>query len=125
MKKNVDYKGYDTLIQPTDWRYSAACIGLHRFLTYSGNGILVVGLASVIIGEAIMGKRGVTLGLISAIVGSVIYRFIITWVINSGIFTAQVIRLITAIIVAVALSIPAFKYYIARFKIKHGGGRNA
>lgn len=91
----------------------------------SGNGILVVGLASVIIGEAIMGKRGVTLGLISAIVGSVIYRFIITWVINSGIFTAQVIRLITAIIVAVALSIPAFKYYIARFKIKHGGGRNA
>ena len=72
-----------------------------------------------------MGKRGVTLGLISAIVGSVIYRFIITWVINSGIFTAQVIRLITAIIVAAALSIPAFKYYIARFKIKHGGGRNA
>lgn len=36
MKTNVDYKGYDTLIQPTDWRYSAACLGLHRFLTYSG-----------------------------------------------------------------------------------------
>ena len=36
MKTNVDYKGYDTLIQPTDWRYSASCLGLHRFLTYSG-----------------------------------------------------------------------------------------
>ena len=36
MKTNVDYKGYDTLIQSTDWRYSAACLGLHRFLTYSG-----------------------------------------------------------------------------------------
>ncbi|MDD6710329.1 MAG: type I CRISPR-associated protein Cas8a1/Csx8 [Ruminococcus sp.] len=36
MKTNVDYKGYDTLIQPTDWRYSATCLGLHRFLTYSG-----------------------------------------------------------------------------------------
>ncbi|MGN0476700.1 MAG: ABC transporter permease [Ruminococcus sp.] len=91
----------------------------------SGNGILVVGLASVIIGEAIFGKRSVTLGLISALAGSVLYRFIITWVINSGIFTAQVIRLITALIVAFALSIPAFKYYITRFKIKHGGDKNA
>ncbi len=91
----------------------------------SGNGILVVGLASVIIGEAIMGKRSVTLGLISAVVGSLLYRFIITFVINSGIFTAQVIRLITALIVAFALSIPAFKFYIGRFKIKHGGADNA
>ena len=91
----------------------------------SGNGILVVGLASVIIGEAIFGKRSVTLGLISALAGSVLYRFIITWVINSGIFTAQVIRLITALIVAFALSIPAFKYYITRFKIKHGGDQSA
>ena len=91
----------------------------------SGNGILVVGLASVIIGEAIFGKRSVTLGLVSALAGSVLYRFIITWVINSGIFTAQVIRLITALIVAFALSIPAFKYYITRFKIKHGGDQSA
>lgn len=91
----------------------------------SGNGILVAGLASVIIGEAIFGKRGVTIGFVSAIFGSILYRFIITWVINSGFFTAQIVRLITAIIVAVALSIPAFKYYAGRFKIKHGGGKNA
>ncbi len=87
----------------------------------SGTGILVVGLASVIIGEAVLGKRSVTVGFISAVIGSLIYRFIITWVINSGIFTAQVVRLITALIVAFALSIPAFKFYIGRFKIKHGG----
>lgn len=91
----------------------------------SGTGILVVGLASVIIGEAILGKRSVTIGFISAVAGSLIYRFIITWVINSGIFTAQVVRLITALIVAFALSIPAFKYYIGRFRIKHGGNGNA
>jgi putative ABC transport system permease protein len=91
----------------------------------SGTGILVVGLASVIIGEALFGKHGVTIGLVSALAGSVIYRFIITWVINSGIFTAQVIRLITAVIVAIALSIPAVKFYVNRFKVKHGGADNA
>lgn len=43
----------------------------------SGTGILVVGLASVIIGEAVFGRRGVAIGFVSAIVGSIIYRYII------------------------------------------------
>lgn len=36
MKTKIDYDGFDTLIQPTDWRYSAACLGLYKFLEYSG-----------------------------------------------------------------------------------------
>lgn len=59
MKKNVDYKGYDTLIQPTDWRYSAACLGLHRFLTYSGFDFMLLNDCEDTFNEAIHGFDGI------------------------------------------------------------------
>lgn len=59
MKKNVDYKGYDTLIQPTDWRYSAACLGLHRFLTYSGFDFMLLNDCEDTVDGAIYGFDGI------------------------------------------------------------------
>lgn len=90
----------------------------------SGVGILVVGLASVIIGEVILGKRGVTVGLLSAIVGAVIYRFIIAFAMQSDWFPASALKLVSACIVAVALSLPALRYYMEVYKIKKGVQRN-
>ena len=86
----------------------------------SGTGTLVVGLASVIIGEAIVGKRGVTVGFISALLGSMIYRFIYTAAINYSPFPSYMLKLVSAIIVAIALSIPAIQYYIGRMKMRKG-----
>ena len=90
----------------------------------SGMGILVVGLASVIIGEVFLGKRSVAIGVCSAVLGSVVYRFIIAWATRSNFFPAYMLKLISAIIVALALAIPAIKYYKEIRKIK-GGGKNA
>ena len=59
MKTNVDYKGYDTLIQPTDWRYSAACLGLHRFLTYSGFDYMLLNDCEDTVDGAIYGFDGI------------------------------------------------------------------
>lgn len=59
MKKNVDYKGYDTLIQPTDWRYSAACLGLHSFLTYSGFDFMLLNDCEDTVDGAIYGFDGI------------------------------------------------------------------
>lgn len=87
----------------------------------SGTGILVVGLASVIIGEAIFGKRSVTLGLISAIIGSIIYRFIIALATKYSIFPSYMLKLISSVIVAVALAIPAIKAAFYKGKVKRGG----
>lgn len=84
----------------------------------SGSGILVVGLASVIIGEVVMGKRGVTVGIISAVVGSIIYRYILAVATSTHIFPATALKLISAVIVAVALSIPMIKKNIAISKTK-------
>lgn len=113
---------------------SNGCVGLSGGLLaqYQGFadinssvGILVVGLASVIIGEVIMGRRGVTIGIISAVIGSIIYRYIIALATASHIFPAFALKLVSAVIVAVALSIPAIKQGIALSKIKKEARRNA
>ena len=113
---------------------SNGCVGLSGGLLaqYQGFadinssvGILVVGLASVIIGEVIMGRRGVTIGIISAVIGSIIYRYIIALATASHIFPAFALKLVSAVIVAVALSIPAIKQGIALSKIKKEARKNA
>ncbi len=113
---------------------SNGCVGLSGGLLaqYQGFadinssvGILVVGLASVIIGEVIMGRRGVTIGIISAVIGSIIYRYIIALATASHIFPAFALKLVSAVIVAIALSIPAVKQAIALSKIKKEARRNA
>lgn len=87
----------------------------------SGVGILVVGLASVIIGEVFGGRKNVTAGIICSVLGAVIYRFIIAFAIKSSIFPAYMLKFLSAVIVAVALSIPAVQSYIGIANIKKGG----
>ena len=87
----------------------------------SGVGILVVGLASVIIGEVIVGRRGVTAGVISAVAGSLAYRIIIALATRYTLLPAYMLKLISAVIVAAALSVPAIKQSISLYKTKRGG----
>ena len=74
-----------------------------------GPGMVVVGLASVIIGETLLGKRSVTLGLFSAIAGSVIYRMFIAVALKVELFPAYGLKLVSAVIVVLALALPALK----------------
>lgn len=91
----------------------------------SGVGILVVGLASVIIGEAILGKRSVAIGLISAVTGSIIYRFIIVLATRYSIFPSYMLRLVSVVIVAIALAIPVIKTSVQKAGIRRGGRKDA
>lgn len=75
----------------------------------SGVGMLVVGLASVIIGEAFLGQRGILCGLCAALLGSIIYRLLIALAYQTNIFPSAAFRLISAVIVTIALAIPAVK----------------
>lgn len=92
------------------------------------NGTLIYGLAAVIIGEAIFGKKSVTLGLISAIIGSVIYKIIVAFVIDVSLFgenSENLMKLTCAIIVAATLVIPEIKNRIKNGKIKKEARKNA
>ena len=91
----------------------------------SSTGILVVGLASVIIGEAIFGKRGVTPGFISAVVGSLIYRYMIALATRYSPLDAYMLKLVSALVVGVTLAIPAIKENIALSRLKRGGKDHA
>lgn len=85
-----------------------------------GTGMVVIGLASVIIGEAVMGRRSVTVGLISACVGSVIYRLIIAIALKFEIFPASALKLISSAIVVIALAMPKLKGTYQNLKAKRG-----
>ena len=53
------------------------------------NGTLIYGLAAVIIGEVIFGKKSIAKGIISAVIGSVIYKIIVAFVIRQELKVAE------------------------------------
>ncbi len=95
-----------------------ACVALSgallcQYLSYAdvsfGSGMVVVGLASVIIGEALFGRRGVTLGLISVILGAAAYQIMIAIALKIELLPAYGLKFLSAAIVAVSLSIPVLR----------------
>ena len=85
--------------------------------TISATGYLVVGLASIIIGEAIFGKRSFKNWLISVALGSIIYFVIVNVATRVGMPT-ELKNLLYAILVTIALSIPLAKSGIAKIKAR-------
>ena len=75
-----------------------------------GRGAIVIGLAAVIIGEVLLGKvfRNFALKLLSASIGAIIYYIVITAVLQMGL-NANYLKLLSAAVVAVFLTIPYWK----------------
>ena len=73
-----------------------------------GIGMIVAGLASIIIGEALVGKQTVFRMTLAALVGSVIYKLIIAVGLRLGLAPTD-LKLATGIMVILALGIPAIK----------------
>ena len=86
-----------------------------------GSGMLVVGLASVIIGQAMFGKKSVTQGLFSAVVGSLAYRIILQLAYKID-MPSYAVKLLSAVIVVIALSIPLLRRIITEKKTEREEG---
>lgn len=73
-----------------------------------GTGTVVIGLASIMIGEAILGTRRISFCLMGCVVGSLLYRLVIAVALNSQVLGLQAsdLNLITAGIVTLALVVP-------------------
>lgn len=80
-----------------------------------GTGTIVIGLASVIIGEVLFGTRSFKNWLISVVFGSVVYRAVIAIVLELG-MPPNDLKLFTAVLVAIALSLPLIKNKFAIMK---------
>ncbi len=87
-----------------------------------GIGMVVIGLASVIIGEVIFGTNSLLKRLIAVILGAIVYRFVITIVLELGMPSTD-LKLISAIIVAIALAMPVIKKNIELSKKKRANSR--
>lgn len=80
-----------------------------------GIGVIVVALASIIIGEVVFGDLTMNQRLIAVTIGSILYRFVILLVLKLG-FNANDLNLISAIVLAIFMMLPVLEN---RFRIRH------
>ena len=73
-----------------------------------GTGMVIIGLASLIIGETLMPKGKTWVKILGAVLGSVVYRFIIAIALRMDL-PSECLKLISATIVALAIGLPAIK----------------
>ncbi len=73
-----------------------------------GIGTIVAGLAGVIVGEVIFGKRSVSWVIFSVVGGSLVYRLLIAIALRLGLAGTD-LKLLTAVLVVVALSLPTVR----------------
>jgi len=78
-----------------------------------GIGMVVWGLASLIIGEALIGVRDLGFVIVGAIMGSVLFRLIVALALRGGL-NPNDLKLITALFVFVALVLPGYLRQLRR-----------
>ena len=89
----------------------------------AGTGIVVVGLACLIIGEtAVGGRKSLSRNIIACLAGNIIYRMIYAVILQTRILPIECLKLMTAVIVALAISAP---YLQAQRQLKQIAQRRA
>ena len=88
-----------------------------------GTGMVTIALASLIIGETLVGKRTMVRRVLGVVFGSCLYRFIVAVALRFNV-PAAAMKLVSAIIVAVAISMPAIQEKIA-FEKRRNAARQA
>ena len=73
-----------------------------------GTGMVIIGLASLIIGETVFRGRKIWVKALGAVVGCIIYRFIIANALRLDL-PSQCLKLVSAVIVAIAIALPTIK----------------
>ena len=90
----------------------------------SASGFLVIGLASILIGESIFGKRNFKNWIISVGLGGILYFIIVTVAIRLG-FPTQLKNLLYAVLITIALCLPLIKKGFQSLWKKIGGNKHA
>ena len=82
-----------------------------------GTGMVTIALASLIIGETLVGKRTMVRRVLGVVFGSCLYRFIVAVALRFNV-PAAAMKLVSALIVAIAISMPAIQNRLAFEKRK-------
>ena len=73
-----------------------------------GTGTIVIGLASVIIGEVLFGRTSIIRSLLAVVLGSILYRIIIAFVLDKGLHPND-LKLLSSVLLTACLSLPIVK----------------
>ncbi len=87
-----------------------------------GTGIVIIGLASLIIGEVIVGRRHLLQSIIAVVVGSILYRIIIAFVLETDIEISD-IKLFSALIIVLSISYPVIVGKLKLVRKRAAGNR--
>lgn len=82
-----------------------------------GTGMVVIGLANLIIGEVLTGRGSVPRGILAAVLGAVLYRIIIAAALAANV-GAQNFKLVSAVIVAAAISWPSVREKLQLYRLR-------
>ena len=80
-----------------------------------GTGMVTIALASLIIGESLIGRGNMLVRILGVIFGSCLYRFFVALALRLNI-PAESLKLVSAVIVAIAISLPYLKSKMALYK---------
>lgn len=83
-----------------------------------GTGMVTIALASLIIGETLIGRGSMLIKLIGVVLGSCLYRFIVALALRMNV-PAEALKLVSAIIVAIAIAFPYLKEKALFYKQKN------
>ncbi len=75
----------------------------------SGIGIVVVGLASLVIGETLLKEKTMSANITACFVGNIVYRMLYALILKSHMIPVECLKLLTAMIVAIAIASPNIK----------------
>lgn len=87
-----------------------------------GLGVIVTGLAAVILGETVLPARLLVLAVLACVIGAILYRLAVAVALNASFIglQAQDLKLITAVLVAAAMTLPSVK---GRLSARRGGAK--
>lgn len=91
-----------------------------------GTGMVTIALASLLIGEVMVSKKGITVRALGAVVGAFIFRLVYTIALRFN-MPAYMLKLVSSVIVIIAISAPYFKKQLPiikrRIELKKNGGK--
>ena len=92
----------------------------------AGTGIVVIGLACLIIGETVInGRKSIKRNILAVLVGNIIYRFIYAIILQTRIFPIDFLKLVTAMLVAFAIAAPKLQENMNLYRRARRESRNA